>query len=590
MNRPRPSRFARLRRQLAALAISTCATLCGFFASAYPPPTQAGGIQDTLNLLSQFAPLVDEYIQPASLTWLPPLYEALGSPECSSLSSDAAVVQCADALLAQPAAAEMAGASVQSLRTVLELYLDVRSTDWGELFNDVFKLVTGGDPLSVVCKVLAIVTSGFPVCGVLELLYDIGKFAYEAAGQVLEGLKEFGCAVISWFYDCDDGGTKVSPVQFVADVYFKPRLNEGVQARAASAAAWAGHRQQLLAERDQAAKTEQLGLNNPALNQQAFDFYAKAYVYPAWAKVLDQVRGTGYQAIQQFVQTDPNLYLKLLNAPDDGARMALTSQRRDTCYGVFKPFATQLLAAAAEGQGNATVESLNALCTSQLRDAALPAGVFKRGVGNSGSPNDWLSNSYATMSVCETLRLAFAQTNPVYSAITGCGVNNPVQAGQLAMATLLPTPAGCAPYNVQVDAGRVVCDTPTQAGECNARLKAKYGGVGLPRKDIAHCGVKLHSIGDGPAIGDSPVLGGGTTLGNTVPRDDVRDRRSGNRRPVIRNPQPDDLQTGSLGGEPPRCTPTSRQGVLQCPTQASLAVCQQLQRQGRVRDCLPPGR
>lgn len=568
----RSSAIRALQQRIAACLITACVTLCGFFATVNPPPAQAGGIEDTLNLLSQFAPLVDEYIAPASLTWLPPLYDALGSPACSNLGSDIAVVQCADALLAQPAAAKLAGANVQSLRTVLELYLDVRSSDWGELFNDIFKLVTGGDPLTVVCKVLAIVTSGFPVCGVLELLYDIGKFAYEAAGQVLEGLKEFGCAVISLFYDCDDGGTKVGPIQFVADGYFKPRMNEGIQARTMSAVAWASHRQQLLAERDQAAKMpgSNASLNYPALNQQAFDFYAQNYVYPAWAKVLDQVRGAAYKAATQFVQSDPNFYLKLLNAPDDAARMALAVQRRDNCYGVMKPFADQLLAAAAEGQGEASPSSMNALCTSQLRAAAMPASVFKRGVGNSGSPNDWLSVSYATMSVCETLRIAFMQSNPINNVISGCGVSNPTQAGQLAMAALQPTPAGCMPYNVQINAERIQCGTQEQSQACNAQLKARYGGVGLPQKGVAQCGFDL------PVAG-TPIDTNGIAVQSKVPNNVGIGAAAG----LDKRLQP---------SEPPRCTPTPRQGVLQCPSQASLNVCMQLKRDGRVRDCLPPTR
>ncbi|MES2682755.1 MAG: hypothetical protein V4650_04490 [Pseudomonadota bacterium] len=567
------SALTALRQRLSACLITACVTLCGFFATVNPPPAQAGGIEDTLSLLSQFAPLVDSYIAPASLTWLPPLYEALGSPECSNLGSDVAVVQCADALLAQPAAATLAGANVQSLRTVLELYLDVRSSDWGELFNDIFKLVTGGDPLSVVCKVLAIVTSGFPVCGVLELLYDIGKFAYEAAGQVLEGLKEFGCAVISLFYDCDDDSTKVGPVQYVADVYFKPRLNEGIQARTTSAAAWASHRQQLLDERAKQPTNTVTGttFNNPTLNQQGFDFYATNYVYPAWVKVLDQVRGAGYKAATQFVQSDPQLYLKLLNAPDDAARMALAVQRRDNCYAVMKPFSDQLLAAAAEGQGTASPSSLNALCTSQLREAAMPISVFKRGVGNSGSSNDWLSNNYATMSVCETLRIAFAQSNPINNAISGCGVTNTTQAGQLAMATLMPTPAGCKPYNVQVNAERIQCDTMEQSQACNAQLKARYGGVGLPSKAIAHCFYDL------PVAGTPIDTTGFVLNGNAV-------NQAGAGAAAGLDPR----LGVSPAAEPPRCKPTPRQGVLQCPTLPSLQVCMQLKRDGRVRDCLPP--
>ena len=77
---------------------------------------------------------------------------------------------------------------------------------------------SAGDPLDVACKILAIVTGGFPICGVLELLYDVGKFALQAAE-----------AIVSAFAINDWGESESMPLPDYFNQHYLPHVERYAQ-------------------------------------------------------------------------------------------------------------------------------------------------------------------------------------------------------------------------------------------------------------------------------------------------------------------------------------------------------------------------
>lgn len=161
---------------------------------------------------------------------------------------------------------------------------------------------------------------------------------------------------------------------------------------------------------------------------------------------------------------------------------------------------------------------------------------------------------------------------------------------------------------------------------CNARLRQAWGKFGLPREGRSCIG----EAGANPQIGNRPPTGPGDavrpppapiqgyrpplgigpgttapTVGNlppTVAPPPMAIRRRGVRavEPTTAPPPPPAPAPPSFpqqlpsslaapAASPPRtCAQTQQRGVVQCPDQASLAVCEQARAEGRVRQCLAP--
>ncbi|MFT4242094.1 MAG: hypothetical protein QM569_07410, partial [Acidovorax sp.] len=147
---------------------------------------------DVLDLVGKLGPVVNPYIVPVKLEWIGPVVSALSSPACQNLGSDVGAAQCADAVLSTDAANELAGADAKMIQAVLAVYLDLRSGDWAGLFEDLFRMATSGSPLDVACLAISVVASGFPVCEVFKLLYDVGAALVGAAGEAASALEDWG--------------------------------------------------------------------------------------------------------------------------------------------------------------------------------------------------------------------------------------------------------------------------------------------------------------------------------------------------------------------------------------------------------------
>ncbi len=267
---------------------------------ALPLHAQAS-IQEVLVTVGKLGPILNTYIKPLQLEWLAPLEQALTS---CKFGSDIEVTQCADAILSSEAGKELGGADGAKIKLMLEIYLDVREGDIGELFNDVIKIAAGQSPLDLACSVISIVASGFPVCDVLKALYEIGKLAYAVGKAIVSALADIACEIYAFFGGDCGNAQKVGPAEFVAVGFANsyPTFPVSLQARVGSNKTWADHKKEVfnktqsphLAALNKAKlgaattwdESEKIRLYGDANLEAAWSFYTTNTVYPEWDKLV----------------------------------------------------------------------------------------------------------------------------------------------------------------------------------------------------------------------------------------------------------------------------------------------------------------
>ncbi len=267
---------------------------------ALPLHTQAS-IQDILVTVGKLGPVLNTYIKPLKLEWLAPLEQALTT---CKFGSDIEITQCADKILSSDAAKDLGGAQAGQIKSMLEIYLDVREGDIGELFNDVIQLAAGQSPLDLACSVVTIVAGGFPVCDVLKALYEVAKAAYEVGKAIVGALADIACGIYEFFGGSCGSTRKVGSVEFIAisfsDVY--PKFPVSLQARVGSTKTWNAHKKEVF-EKTQAPhlsllnkaksgavltweENNQIYLYTDANLEAAWTFYTSNTVYPEWDKLV----------------------------------------------------------------------------------------------------------------------------------------------------------------------------------------------------------------------------------------------------------------------------------------------------------------
>lgn len=610
----------RLRRHAAAAVL----VLLGALGGLLPQTAQANSVKDALNLAAKFAPVVDTYIAPASLTWLPGLYDALSNSECTNLSSDVAVANCAGALLDSDAGKSL-GDSSSALVNLLEIYVDVRSSDWAELFNDIFRLAASGSPLDVACKVLSLAVGGFPVCGVLEVLYAIGEAAYEVA----KGL-------VKVFSINDWGESEAMDLVAYFNQYFLPQVERYAQdARQNWQSTWDRTESELITPcrnylvnhrnasdtaslrcREGMFKGQQAGVEPRFIDKGFLQFVSVRYAMLTLPGVVDQrfaVMAAGLDA----------------NAPG----------LRDRLLGVWGLNNAGKTVLDGNGIGSWPQGSVGAVAAARLKLYIPRYGdgepVMKQklqeavdyALANTPGWNAWKQVATAAGSVpCKTRADGTAYACGDWDKVRECKANyaTPLQALPRAVdSSRIPPPpcwvedvdganrvalimvnkalraelklSGCS-YDMGKNPHVIECVPLSEsAKQCASLLKQRYGEFGLP-SDGGKC-TGLTAIATPPNV-PTQLPAGTLHSGREVPpsvsppapvlvqrRDPVDNVPANTPAPVSTNRIPVAVTPAAA---PPLCTPTQERGVMQCHTQESMPNCERARRLGQVKQCLPP--
>lgn len=607
----------RWRRRFATIAL----VLLGAVGGLLPQAAHANSVKDALNLAATFAPVVDTYIAPASLAWLPSLYDALSKDECTSLSSDIDVANCASALLESDAGGAL-GEDKAAIAEVLGIYVDVRGSDWGELFSDVFRLAAAGDPLDVACKILTLAVGGFPVCGVLELLYDVAKFALQAAEAIVEAF-----AVNDW------GESEAMDLVAYFNQYFLPKVD--IYARGAQnhwQAMWDKAGAELiepckhyLTDHRNAGDTaglrcfngmfkgEKAGVETRFIDKGFLQMTSARYAMLELPRVVND-RFASMAKADSFNTGAPGLRTRLL--------------------GVWGLDASGKTVLDANGIGAWPNGSIGAVAMARMRLYVAHYGdgepVMKQklqeavdyALTNTPAWKTWQQLGDIAANVpCKQSDDGYSFVCPSFEKLRACLTQYakplsglPRAAGP---ATRAPPPAcrladtGNANLIALMDVNKALraefnlyeCEYDTRthptfirckpgsesARKCDELLKSRYGAMGLPNN-----GASCNSLAQ-----NLPPPTGGVTIshGNASPN-------LPSLRPVV--PQPEAAATPTPRtridprrrngtfvaptSQPPLCTPTAERGVMQCPTQESIPGCERARRLGQVRQCLPPSR
>ncbi|TAG01758.1 MAG: hypothetical protein EAZ43_10620 [Betaproteobacteria bacterium] len=285
------------------------------------------------DVIGQLGPVLDQYL-PAPLSMK--LVAGIGpNIEKCQFGSDAAVIACADNLMADPSVAQAVGqGNADTLRKLLEIYLDVKSGDTWELFDDVFALVTGGSVQDIACSVISIVASGFPVCDALKILADIAGAAYEGAKAVYGFLSDVGEDICQAFGGCDDNTVKVSNFEFSA-LLMSQQVPSGVQARLQpTRKPWEEHLSGLRAKFQNEFVVGWVFKDQNQWNQLVTGY--AALVNPKWGDAI--LKDVLAQQNSYFANYTKNTDLKpfqiaMYNANSDGERSALIDKQIVACRG-----------------------------------------------------------------------------------------------------------------------------------------------------------------------------------------------------------------------------------------------------------------
>lgn len=583
--------------------------------SLTPHLARADATSDALNLAASFAPVVDSYIAPASLKWLPALYSALSIPACKDLGNDIAVANCAGALLDSDVGSSLDG-DAASIAKILEIYIDVRSSDWGELFNDIFRLAAAGDPLDVACKILALATGGFPICGALELLYDIGKFAVQAAE-----------AIVDTFSVNDWGESEFKDLPGYFNSHYLPNVeryaqnmrkdwnywNNGIGEIVNPCVSFLTHHRWA---KDNAREKCQNGMWDGRQASTEHRFIDKGFLQLVEIRYgmleLPGVVDQRFAALSTSLNTTaPGLRLRLEGVwgLDGNGKTTLDAQG----VGIWPNGSLGAVAAAALrlyiprfGEGEPVMkqklqEAVNyALANTpdwkawQQLSAAVP-NIPCKANGDSFFCDGWdnvktCKAQYGTP--LSQLPLPAKKNDGRIRVIApACAVENTDSANKGALLKIYYSLRNdwqlkdCS-YDIIKHPQTIECvgGSPS-ALKCASLLKERYGEFGLPNAGASCTGMTVQ-LRDPPA---NTVID--RNLPRTIPGNiaETAGPPAGSVTPApVRVTPREATVTQSPGDAPPMCKPTREPGVMQCPIQASLPNCERARRLGQVKQCLPP--
>lgn len=606
---PGSSLRGKLQAFLAGLLIS--------LAGLTPQPARADSVSDALNLAASFAPIVDSYIAPASLKWLPALYDALSLPACKDLGNDVAVANCAGALLDSDVGSSLDG-DATSVAKILEIYIDVRSSDWGELFNDIFRLAAAGDPLDVACKILTLATGGFPICGALELLYDVGKFAVQAAE-----------AIVDTFSINDWGESEFKDLPGYFNTYYLPNVERYAQNMRKNWNYWSNGIGEIVnpcvnflthhrwAE-DNAREKCQNGMWDGRQASTEHRFIDKGFLQ------LTEIR-YGMLELPGVVDQRYAALSASLNASAPGLRARLE--------GVWGLDGNGKTALDAQSTGAWPQGSVGAVASAQLRLYIPRFGdgepVMKQRLQDAvnyalANTPDWKTWQQLATAAAKVPCTAKGDTFVCdgWDNVKACKAQYGTPLSQLPLPTrkndgrIRVTPLTCAVENTESankgalikvyyalrndwqlkDCSYDVIKHPQtiecvvgspSALKCATLLKERYGEFGLPNAG-ASCTGMTATLQD---VTPSTI----TIDRNNIPRavpPNVSDSIGGTTGPEASAPARIERRGATISRQPANaaalCTPTREPGVMQCPTDASMPNCERARRLGQVKRCLPP--
>jgi hypothetical protein len=188
-------------------------------------PAQAMDTNEALGKVEEFLGYTDLYAKGQLPVSQPEfiLYRAVFK-DCIDAKDGDDVIVCVDKFMDTPAGKEVAKELPSWVPLVLDIYMDIRVSDFWGLARDV--------GMTVACVGAQVIAGGVDVCGVLQALVDLAKEAYATALAAYKFLADLGSTVAKaaetvycWFSDCSGSGPPPEAVAWAN--FWHPRIPAG---------------------------------------------------------------------------------------------------------------------------------------------------------------------------------------------------------------------------------------------------------------------------------------------------------------------------------------------------------------------------